>query len=223
MTTIQQSTDHELKTAIIAEMAWMPNVQADQIGVALTDGAVTLSGQVATYPEKTAAVQAALRVRGVTAVVDEITVHHIRGEHDDADIARDAGLALDSSINVPSGSIKATVHDHVITLTGTSPWQYQRDAARRAVVSLAGVTEVHNKITLKPLFQVSPVEAQKNIAAAFVRNATLDAENVVVDVRGSEIRLTGSVSCWADRHQAEYAAWSTPGVTHVDNRVHVTP
>ena len=221
MTAIDQTTDHQLKTAVTAEMAWTPIVDADEVGIALTDGVVTLSGQVATLPEKTEAVRAALRVLGVNAVVDEIVVRHVGLPRDDADIARDAVAALELSATVPPGSTKVSVHDHVITLSGTVAWQYQRAAAQRAVTALFGVTAVVNQITLKPLAVVSPGEAHRNITAAFVRNAALDADGVIVDVRGSEIRLTGTVSRWADRHQAEYSAWSTPGVTHVDNRLAV--
>ena len=219
MTAIANSTDHQLKSAIAAEMAWTPNIPADEIGIALTDGVVTLSGQVSTLPEKTAAVKATLRVRGVNAVVDDIVVRHDGGPRDDADIARDAAAALDLSGTVPRFSTKVSVRDHVVTLTGEVPWNYQRNAAQRAVAALLGVTAVDNRIVLKPLVTVSPAEARRNITAAFVRNATLDADEVVVDVRGSEVRLTGTVSRWADRHQAEYSAWSTPGVTHVDNRL----
>lgn len=218
MTAIAHATDHQLKAAIAAEIAWTPDVPADEIGIALTDGVVTLSGQVATLPEKTEAVRAALRVRGVNAVVDDIVVRHV-GARNDADIARDASAALELSGTVPRRSTKVSVSDHVVTLTGEVPWHYQRDAAERAVAALVGVTAVDNRIVLKPTVTVSPAEAHRNITAAFIRNATLDADEVVVDVRGSEVRLSGTVSRWADRHQAEYSAWSTPGVTHVDNRL----
>ena len=65
--------DHQLRTAVAAELDWAPEVAADSIGVAVNRGTVILSGEVGTYLEKSAAVKAALRVRGVTAVADEIT------------------------------------------------------------------------------------------------------------------------------------------------------
>lgn len=222
MTRTQHQTDHHLKTAITDELAWTPTVNADRIGVALTDGAVTLSGQVQTFPEKEAALRAAMRVRGVTAVADEIVVQHgAWGVREDVDIAREAGIAFDQSVVVPSGSVKAAVHDHMITLTGTVDWQYQREAARRAVAELPGVSGVRNTITLKPRIEVSPADAKKKITAALVRNAQLDAQHVHVEVTGSEVRLTGTVSSWAEYRQAQHAAWYAPGVTHVDNRLTV--
>jgi osmotically-inducible protein OsmY len=219
MTLIPGTTDHDLKTAITDELAWTPNVNADQVGVAIADGAVTLSGQVATYPEKQAAVSAALRVRGVLAVVDDITVVPAGGPHSDADVAREVQRALQKLVTVPADAITVTVHDHVVTLAGTVAWQHERRAAQRAVSWLPGVNGVHNLIALAPPVAISPVDAQARITAALVRNARLDAEHVHVAINGTEVRLTGTVSSWAERHQAEYAGWATPGVTHVDNRL----
>lgn len=221
MSPIQQKTDRQLKDAVTDELTWTPSVNADQIGVALTDGAVTLSGVVGTYPEKEAALRATMRIRGVTAVADEIVVRHASSVPEDADIAREVGIALHRTVVVPSGSVKARVHDHVITLSGTVGWQYQREAARKAVSTLPGVSEVWNTIKVKPSILVSPAEAKSKITAALVRNAQVDAQRIQVAVAGSEVTLTGDVSSWAERREAEHAAWFAPGVTHVDNRLNV--
>jgi len=219
MTKTQHRTDHELKTEIDDELAFTPAVNAYQVGVAVNEGAVTLSGEVESYPEKIAAVRAALRVRGVTAVADEIVVDGRWGIRQDADIAREAGEGLDRSVGVPEGAVKAAVHDHVVTLSGTVTWQYQREAARHAVAWLPGVREVLNLVTLKPPIEVSATEAKLKITSALVRNAQLDADHIQVSVTGQEVELTGSVSSWAERRQAEHAAWSSPGVTGVHNRL----
>lgn len=219
MTQTQSSTDHRLKTAIDLELGWTPSVNCDRVGVIVADGTVTLSGHVTSYPEKLAAVSAALRVRGVSAVADEIVVQHPGGVRDDSDIAREAGDALDRTVVVPTGYVQATVHDHVVTLTGSVGWEYQRHAAQHAVAAVAGVKGVSNRINLVPPVIISPVEAKQNITSALVRNARLDAEHVEVAIHGTQIRLTGNVTSWAERHQAEYAGWSTPGVTHVDNQL----
>lgn len=222
MAQIQHRTDRSLTSAVTAELAWTPSVAADQVGVvALTNGAVTLSGNVQTYPQKEAAVNAALRVRGVTAVADEIVVQQPAHAPTDTHIAREAGIALQRTVSVPSGCVKATVHDHVITLSGTVDWHYQREAAQRAVATLSGVSGVRNTITLKhPV--VSPTEAKATITAALVRHAQLDAQHIQASVDGTEVILTGTVSSWAERRQAEDAAWRAPGVTHVNNQLRVT-
>jgi osmotically-inducible protein OsmY len=221
MTYNEKKTDHQLKTGITAELNWTPSVKADRIGVAVNDGAITLSGQVETYPEKMAAVHAALRVGGVDAVADEIVVHHTWSDPSDADVARSAAMALERTVTVPSSSVKAEVHDHIVTLSGSVGWQYQREAARRAVLALPGVNGVVSTIDIKPTHLISGPEAKAGITAAIVRHAEQDALRVVVTVVGSEVRLTGTVSSWAERTQAENAAWSARGVTHIDNQLQV--
>lgn len=222
MTFTQLQHDSELKTAIMDELAWTASVDAERIGVAITDGAVTLSGDVRSYPEREAALHAAMRVRGVTAVVDEMVVRHTSDMPDDADIAREAAAVFDHlTVILPRGSVQTSVHDHVITLSGTVNWQYQREAAQQAVTTLPGVTGVHNMIALKPTVEVSGPDAKVRITAALVRDAQLDARRIHLDVTGSRIRLTGSVSSLAERRQVEQAVWFMPGVTHVTNELSV--
>ena len=214
--------DHQLKIAIIEELEWSPDVTADDIGVGVHEGTVTLSGQVSAYPEKVAAVAAALRVRGVTGVADDIVVVHDRGHLADSDIASAAVQILTSNVILPQGHVTATVRHHRVTLEGTVPWQYQRDDAVRLVAGLHGVTEVVNRIRLAPEVHLSAPEAEHRIRAALIRNAQTDAETIHVRASGSEIVLTGTVQSWAEYGQAGDAAWATPGVTAVRNRLTVT-
>jgi osmotically-inducible protein OsmY len=224
MTMTKQSTDHDLKVAVERELDWAAEVRNDRVGVSINDGAVTLSGQVESYPEKSAAVDAALRVRGVTAIADEIEVRHSRGIREDADIAREAAAALRNTVAVPTDSVKVTVHNQQITLVGEVAWQYQRAAARHTVAAIPGVTGVTDSIKLKPLVpMIASDDARANVMAALRRNAQLAADRIRVDVIGSEVRLTGMATTWTERHQAEYAAWCTPGVTHVENRITIKP
>ena len=220
MTQTVHVTDHQLKTALTDELEWAPGVDADHIGVSVIDGAVTLAGEVRSYPEKSAAVKAALRVRGVTAIADDLVVKHAFGGRSDADIARDAGTALAAIVSIKS-PVKAAVSKHRVTLSGDVDWNYQRDAASRAVASLPGVTGIDNMITIKPSLRFIASEATSRIMNALVRNAQVDAKNVHVNVAGSEIQLSGTVHSWAESRQAGHAAWATPGVTDVRNDLRV--
>ena len=220
--TTKRESDLEVTRAVVEELSWTPRVDGDQISVDVTDGAVTLAGKVTTYPHKQQAVKAALRVRGVTAIADELVVVHTAGTRSDTDIARDAGAALDGTVTLPSGAVKATVHDNAITLTGAVAWQYQREAAEQAVASIKGVSAVYNQIALRPPATVNVPHAKSAITAALVRGAHADAQRIKVDVKGSEVILTGVVSSWTERRHAAYAAWSTPGVTEVDNQLTVS-
>jgi osmotically-inducible protein OsmY len=213
-------TDAELKEAVTSELDWLPYLDSTNIGVSVNDGAVMLSGEVDSYPEKIHAERAALRVRGVTAIAEELTVRGKWQGAGDIDIAREATEALGRAVNIPEGEVTATVHDHVITLSGHLPWQYQREAAGRAVRYLKGVVDIHNNITVKPV--VSAAGVTTAIDAALVRSAHLDgaAVSVHVGVDGS-VRLEGTVRSWHERQVAQRTAWFAPGVSSVTNNLRI--
>lgn len=219
----EAGTDQEIWTAVRDELARAPSVSGEQVGVGVTDGAVTLAGQVQTLPEKDAALRAALRVRGVTAVVDEIVVQHSWGPRADADIAREATQAL--AVAAPASPVRAIVHDQVVTLAGTVDRESQRAVAAAAVAVVPGVLTIRDAVVVRPCVGppvvVSPAAARERIAATLVRSAIVDAESVQVDVDGPVVTLTGTVSSPAERHLAEDAAWSTSGVQRVHNHLRV--
>jgi osmotically-inducible protein OsmY len=217
MTQTQTRSDSQLKDAVVDELKWTPSVNDTHIGVAVDHGAVTLSGEVDSYPEKHNAENAAMRVRGVSAVAEALTVRSAWGAVSDADVAREASEALDRAIDVPDNTVKVVVHDHFVTLTGSTAWQYQREAAHRAVRYLKGVVGVMNSITIKPT--VSTASLKGAISAALVRSARSEGKDITVTADSGDVTLEGTVHSPYERRQASAAAWSAPGVTGVRNRL----
>ena len=215
-------SDEDIQRDVLEELAWEAEVQANEIGVAVNDGIVTLTGWVDSFPKKWAAERAAHRVRGVVAVANDIDVR-LPGsaERTDADIAAAATRALDWDALIPPGGVKVTVSKGWVTLDGAVEWQFQRRAAERAVRRLTGVRGVTNLITVRPKVQPSGSELKRRIEEALVRNAETDADRVTVDVDDGKVILDGQVRSWAERDAAERAAWSAPGVTEVVNRITV--
>lgn len=218
MTTVR--TDADVKADVERELKWTPDVDDAGIGVAVEDGSVTISGEVDTYPERVAAKRAVLRVRGVRAIVNDVIV---RTPPDwpatESEIAREVQRALRGAATVPA-SVQAEVTAHTVVLTGEVDWQFQRAAARRAVEHLRGVTSVSNLVRLRP--RPSAQDAEQRIRDAIARNASLDADSIHVRMIGTTAVLTGTVRSWAERTQAGHAAWSSPHVTDVDNRIDVS-
>jgi osmotically-inducible protein OsmY len=211
-------TDAEIQKEVLEELKWDPRVQPNEIGVIVKNGVVTLTGTVDSYAKRWAAEEAALRVRGVKAVANDVEVRLVTTEKKtDEDIAKAVVRALEWDLVVPADKIDVTVSNGWVTLKGEVEWHYQKLDAERVVRRLTGVTGVTNLITVTP--RVSPQELKERIEKALVRTVETDAKNITVEVDGDAVILKGTVRSWAERNEAERVAWSAPGVAHVDNRI----
>jgi osmotically-inducible protein OsmY len=211
-------TDLELKKNVESELNYEPSINPAEIGVAVKDGIVTLTGRIQSYWEKVAAERAAARVEGVKAVVNELTVRlPYTSERTDEDIAQAVLNSLKWSVLIPADRIK--VSKGWVTLEGTVDWQFQKTAAEKAVRKLYGVLGVTNLIEVKA--RVSKAEVEAEIESALKRSAELDASRIKVEVDGDKVILRGSVHSYFEREEAERAAWRAPGVRTVDNRIEV--
>ena len=216
--TVSTRTDEEIQADILEELKWDTRVRPNEVGVAVKDGIVTLTGWVDSYLKKLAAQDAAHRVHGVKAVANDIEVH-LPGsaERTDPDLAVAVLNALRWDAGIPAGKLDVTVSQGWVTLKGEVEYGFEKRDAERAIRHLSGIRGITNLIAVKP--HLLPTDLKQKIEKALVRNAETDARNITVEVEGSKVILRGTVRSYAEKKAAEDSAWSSPGVSEVENRI----
>lgn len=218
MTTVSAHTDEEIQRDVLDELKWDMRVRPNEVGVSVRDGIITLIGPVDSYMKKLAAENAAHRVHGVKAVVNDLEVR-LPGaaERTDTDLAAAVVNALRWDAGIPAGKLDVTVSQGWVTLKGEVEYGFQKRDAERAIRYLSGIRGITNLIAVKP--SVSPLDLKQNIEKELVRNAETDAQHITVEVNDRKVILRGTVRSYAEKKAAENAAWLAPGVSEVENRL----
>ena len=215
-------SDSDIRRDVEDELRWDPEIDPTDIAVSVHKGVVTLAGFVRSYPERRLAEAAAKRVAGVVGVANDVEVRLPDiDQRPDPEIARDAIARIKNELPYAWENIRVVVKNARLTLEGDVEWNYQRERAEAAVRRVRGVERVTNSIEIKS--RVAPTEIRRKIEEALRRAVGVDATRVTVETNGSEVILTGTVRSWAEREDAERAAWAAVGVAKVDNRIIVSP
>lgn len=210
--------DISLRQSILDELEFEPSIDAANIGVAVSNGIVTLTGHVRSYAEKLAVEHTVQRIKGVRAIAQEIEVRYPEAKKTaDDEIAKRALNIIAWDTTIPDDRIQVKVQKGWITLSGEVEWYFERAAAETAVHKLSGVIGVTNQITVRSRLDVSNVKHR--IEDALKRNAEVEAQGIRIAVSGGKVTLEGKVHAWHERKVAEQAAWAAPGVTAVEDRL----
>ena len=213
--------DLVLRQDVLDALEFEPRIDAADIGAAVEDGVVTLTGHVRTYAEKITAQRIVEGVKGVRGIAEAIEVRPV-GSHITADdeIAKRIVRMMEWNTFVPEEKVQVTVQKGWVTLKGDVEWQYERKAAEKVVRGLPGVRGVSNNIRVAP--KVKAQDVQERIENALVRDAKIEAKAIKVGVSGSRVTLDGEVHNWAERQAVERAAWAAPGVTSVVDHISIS-
>jgi osmotically-inducible protein OsmY len=213
-------TDNQIQKDVMDELKWQPELNSSEIGVAVKNGVVTLSGLVDTFSKKLAAEKATKKIVGVKAIAEDIQIGVSPADNKtDAEIAAAVLNALRWHTGVQDEKIKIKVENGFVTLDGEVEWEYQRNNAKVAIQNLAGVRGVFNLISLKA--RVTPSDIENKIMLAFKRNAATEAERITAEVIGSKVILHGTVRSLAEREDAVNATWYAPGVNAVESKLQI--
>jgi len=213
-------SDAQLLADVRAELEWDASINDRNIVVAVEDGVVTLAGSVGNYSDKWSAERATKNVAGVRGVANDLEVRlDATAKRSDSEIAAAALQALKLNVAVPADDIKVIVRNGRITLEGKVGKWYQKKAAEQSVRHLWGVVGFINDIEIHPTVQLGDVKGR--IRSSLKRHADLDADKIKVELEDDSVILTGEVTSWQERENAETAAWSAQGVARVQNMLSV--
>lgn len=195
-----------------------PLLNAAEIGVTAKDGVIILTGTVDNYAKKLKAEEAAKNVAGVKVVVKNITIEFGRTTtHDDAQIVNEVVGAFKFNRKIPDDKVHVTVEHGWVTLSGNVEWNYQKEAARKAVKQLPGVKGVTNNLRIKA--NLRDALEKMDIERALDRNWSIDSGGIKVAVSDNHATLNGIVNSIYQKDEAGRIAWNSPGVRTVDNEL----
>ena len=213
-------SNEDLQKNIIDAINWEPLLQAAEIGVMVDNGTVTLTGSVNSFAKKAEAEQAAKNVSGVRSVVEKIeVVFNAHDQKTDNEIATEILNVFKWHWDIPNNNINVAVVEGVVTLTGELEWNYQKDAAQKAVSNLIGVKGIMNDIRIVTLLK-DRIE-KRDIENAIQRNGHIDNAAIEIEVTNDLVTLRGSVNSWYQKSEAGRIAWNAPGVKQVQNDLFV--
>ena len=216
----QDTQDIELQRAVEAQLQSDKILDSANIAVAVKDRVVTLAGFARSFRQRRRAVAAVERVIGVAGIVDDIEVRlPVLHRRPDPEIARNIVETLRLELPEAVENLKFTVDDGFVVIEGELGSDAERKEAELAIRLQPGVKDIRNFIRLKP--RPLPDEVKRRVAEALERNALIDAHQVEVEVKGSEVTLRGTVRSFFERKEAERVAWELAGITHVQNDIRV--
>jgi osmotically-inducible protein OsmY len=213
-------SNSDLQKDVQDAIKWEPLLNAAEIGVTVHDGVVTLTGTVDSYYKKSEAEHAAKNVAGVKAVVEKIEIQLGNSwQKNDNEIATEVLNAFKSNWEVPTDKVKVMVEKGWVTLEGELQWNYQKEAAKKAVHNLDGVKGVTSNLKIKSSNDDS---IEKNaIERAINRNWSLAEQDIEIKVTENRVKLSGIVHSWYQKEEAARIAWNSPGVWNVDNELEI--
>ena len=216
----QDAQDIDLQHLVEAQLQSDRSLDSANIAVAVKDRVVTLGGFTRSFRQRRRAVAAVERVSGVAGIVDDSEVRlPLLHRRPDPEIARNAAETLRQELLDAAENLKVTVGDGFVVIEGEVESIFEREEAELAIRLQPGVRDIRNLIRVRS--RALPDDIKRRIEAALERSALIDADQVEVEMQGSEVTLRGIVRSFVERKEVKRSAWELPGITRVQNQIRV--
>ncbi len=214
----------DIRRDVYSQLAWDNRVGHTNILVKVTDdGTVILSGMVSSHTDRLEAEEDAYAVSGVKRVENRLTVslppeYPVPG---DEDIAAQIENLLLWNPTIDASRIEVVVTNGTLTLVGSVDSTWQKHRVEHLAEDIAGVISVDNRLTVKPIVEVSDEDIRNDILATLSRNAFIDASHITVSVENGVVTLSGVVENHLAQSTALSIAHNTNGVVDVHDRLEI--
>jgi osmotically-inducible protein OsmY len=206
-------TDTDITFAVENALLFDSSVPASSIDVATASGTVTLTGSADNLLVRDRAERIAESVKGVRAVIDQVTI--TASNRSDGEIREAVRTALLYDPAADSYEINPVVDHGAVTLSGTvDSWQEQQ-LAMQVAKGVSGVTSVTNNLSIDYKADRPDTEIRPEIERYLQNDVVVDASMIDVAVKDGTVSLTGTVGSVAERRRATQDAW-VAGVRSVD-------
>ncbi len=140
-----ERTDADLAAAVLGALRWDAAIPAGKVEVTVSQGWVTLKGEVDHYFQKRDAEPAIERLSGVRGVSNLLTV---KPQPAPQDLKSQIQKALVRHAQTDASRITVEVQGGEVILRGTVSSYAEKKAAEETACSASGVTEVHNRMII---------------------------------------------------------------------------
>jgi len=207
-------TDSGITIAVEDGLTRAKGLLPNDVDVSTSQGIVTLSGSVENLPAKERAIMTAKSVRGVTEVIDQLTVYALARPDDE--IRADIQSALKQDPATMSYQTTVAVHDAVATLTGTVGSYAEQQLATRIASGVKGVKAVHNQIKINYLAAGTDDEISAAVKSRLQWDVWVNGDLITPVVKDGKVTLSGTIGGSISKSRAFDDAWVN-GVTSVDD------
>jgi osmotically-inducible protein OsmY len=144
-----ERTDADIAAAAARALEWDVILPSESVTATVTDGWITLRGEVEWEYQKREAERVVRRLTGVRGVTNLITVRP-RSKPSPEELKRKIGEALIRTAMVDADRIQVDVQGDTVLLKGSVRSWTEREEAERAASSAPGVTTVENRVEVAP-------------------------------------------------------------------------
>jgi osmotically-inducible protein OsmY len=211
--------DDVLQSNVESTLLNDPRLSLHPIEISVSDGTITLRGNVQSHRRKLLAQQITASHDGVQAVRNQLVVSPPEPITDD-EVADQVRLALDSCADVTKETVTVSVVAGKATLQGTVGNIWEQAVADDVARSVRGVRDVINLLTVDKQCKIDDHELANSIKAALRRDRGLRGLELGVAVDDNVVTLTGRVPHLWQREAAE-AVTRQFGLLHTRNDIEV--